>query len=121
MFNVNKSHLWEQPQLPRAGGNWRCSASCLINLQIQTLSYSKQGLSYHRNLLSTALVTSAQDTSPHWKQISCKVEHTSQEKTCRCGQFFSSYENWPGSWRINCQGQWKRRHPQLVRTATHPR
>ena len=58
--------------------------------------------------------------SPRWKQVSCKVEHTSQEKTCRCGQFFSSDENWPGSRRTNSQGQLQEKISSAVMNSHAP-
>lgn len=57
---------------------------------------------------------------PHWKQISCKVEHTSQEKTHRCRQFFSSDENWPGSRKTNDQGQQQEKISSAVMNSHTP-
>lgn len=58
----------------------------------------------------------------HWKQISCKEEHTSQEKILTPARFFSSDEKTGLSageqiTEDNC----KRSYPQLVWTVTHPR
>lgn len=116
MFNINKSQLWEQPQLSRASGNWRHLASCPINLQTHTLSYSKPGLSHHRNLLRAALVTSAQEACccHTGSRFLAKWNTPPRKKLTGVGNFSAPMKTGLAAGKQMTKDNSKRRYPQLL-------